>query len=62
LLVEGEEANGRLNILPRLGGDTHSLQPSKMNTFAQLVNSDVGRCANQDLTTADLAEMVDDGG
>src|SRR5215469_798414 len=61
LLVQGEEANWRLHVLARLGGDTNYLQTSTVYTFTELINSNVGWCTDQHLTVADLGEMVNDG-
>ncbi|EUC33111.1 hypothetical protein COCCADRAFT_96921 [Bipolaris zeicola 26-R-13] len=60
--MKGQETNRRLDILPGLCSYTNCLESSKVNTFAQLIDGNVGGCANQDLTTADLAKVVDDGG
>jgi hypothetical protein len=58
--VQRQEANRRLNIFTRLGGKTDNLQSSTMNTFAKLINSNVGWCADKNLATIDLGKMIDD--
>ena len=61
LLVERKEGDGRIEGLARLCAEPHNLQPGGVYLLGQLVDGNIGRRADKDLSRVHFREMIDDG-
>lgn len=62
LLMQRKEADTRVEGLARFGSEADDLESGSVDLFRQLVDGDVRRRANEDLTGVHLGKMIDDRG
>jgi len=55
--MQRQEANRRLDILARLGGEADNLQAGTVDALAKLVNSNVRGRTDKNLATIDFGKM-----
>ena len=56
--MKRQERDRGIERLTRLGCKPHDFEPSGVDLFSELINSDVRRCADEDLAWVHLGKVV----